>query len=375
MSGFRLRSLRALVFRAPVAIPVRTSFGIMRDRPCVLVRAEDEQGRCGWGEIWCNFPAVGPEYRARLVDTVFAPLVESRAFDEPAAMFHALTDETAVLALQCGEKGPFAQCIAGIDVALWDLAARVAAVPLWRMLGGSDPAIAVYASGLHPEGAPALAMACQQAGHRAFKLKLGFGRARDLASLGALRATVDPAATLMADVNQGWTLTQALEMAPALEEFGLDWLEEPLRADRPWSEWQALAAQCPTRLAAGENLAGEAEFHAAIEAGALGVVQPDLGKWGGFTGTLPLVGRIGAAGLRYAPHWLGGGVGLLASAHLLAATGGDGMLEIDANPNPLRSALAGPLDRIEDGRAVLSEAPGLGAAPDLDMLQAHRVPH
>ena len=253
-------SLRALVFRAPVAIPVRTSFGTMRDRPCVLVRAEDAEGRVGWGEIWCNFPAVGPEHRARLVDSLFAPLLEGQSFDDAAAALHMLTGKTSVLALQCGEPGPFAQCIAGIDIALWDLAARTAGQPLWRFLGGRSPAVAVYASGLHPDDVPHLAPACQQAGHRAFKLKLGFGRDRDIASLEALRTVLGPQATMMADVNQGWTLPQALAMAPALDRFALDWLEEPLRADRPWTEWLELSARCATRLAAGENLMGEASF-------------------------------------------------------------------------------------------------------------------
>ena len=375
MSGLRVRSLRALVFRAPIAAPVTTSFGTMHDRPCVLVRAEDGEGRVGWGEIWCNFPMVGPEYRARLVDSVFAPLVEDRAFDDSAAAFHTLTEATAILALQCGEPGPFAQCIAGIDIAVWDLAAQTAGQPLWRMLGGSSPALPVYASGLNPSDGAEHAAACQAAGYRAFKLKLGFGPARDIAALQALRTTLGPEATVMADVNQGWTLTEALEMAPALARFGLDWLEEPLRADRPWSEWQALAGQCPMRLAAGENIAGETDFQAAIESGALGVVQPDVGKWGGLTGTLPVAKRILSAGLRYCPHWLGGGIGLLASAHLLAAVGGDGTLEVDANPNPLRTALAGPLDRVIDGRAALTDAPGLGTSPDLEALQAYRVQH
>ena len=375
MSGLRLRSLRALVFRAPIAHPVTTSFGTMRDRPCVLVRAENEDGRVGWGEIWCNFPAIGPEYRARLIDGLFASLVEHRSFDDPAAAFAALTNETAILALQCAEPGPFAQCIAGIDIALWDLTAQAAAQPLWRLLGGSDPAIAAYASGLNPDGAPPLAIARRDEGYRAFKLKLGFGQARDLANLEALRQALGQEATLMADVNQGWTVDQALAMAPELDRFNLAWLEEPLRADCPWAEWSALAGRCRTPLAAGENVAGEEAFGAAIASGALGVVQPDLGKWGGFSGTLPVARRVLRAGLRYCPHWLGGGIGLLASAHLLAAVGGDGMLEVDANPNPLRTALAGPLTRIENGRMTLTEAPGLGEPPDLEALQSYRVRH
>ena len=78
----QIRSLRALVWRYPLKTPVVTSFGTMRDRPMVLVRAEDADGIAGWGEIWCNFPAVGAEHRARLVQGVLAPLATSRPFDE-----------------------------------------------------------------------------------------------------------------------------------------------------------------------------------------------------------------------------------------------------------------------------------------------------
>jgi hypothetical protein len=123
------------------------------------------------------------------------------------------------------------------------------------------------------------------------------------------------------------------------------------------------------------NLAGDAAFDTALHASALRVVQPDLAKWGGFSGCLPVARRILGAGLRFCPHYLGGGVGLLASAHLLAAVGGDGLLEIDANPNPLRSLLCAPLDRIENGRATLSDAAGVGIEPDLATLHAFVVEH
>jgi len=358
-----LASLEAFVFRSPVAVPVRTSFGVMHDRPAVFLRAEDRDGTVGWGEIWCNFPAVGAEHRARLVASVLSPLVTERAFETPQDAFRLLMERTAVLAIQSGEPGPIAQAIAGVDIALWDLHARKLAQPLWRLLGGSDPSIRVYASGLNPDAPEKLALAKAKEGYPAFKLKVGFGAERDVANLRALREALGDA-DLMVDANQGWSLEQACTILPALEPFRLRWLEEPLRADRPWDEWRTLAARTSIPLAAGENLYGEDAFDAAASSRALGVVQPDLAKWGGISGCLPVAKRIQAAGLTYCPHYLGGGIGLLASAHLLAAVGGDGRLEVDANPNPLREALCAPLDRIEDGRARLSDAPGLGKLPD-----------
>jgi L-alanine-DL-glutamate epimerase-like enolase superfamily enzyme len=365
-----IRRLRAHLFRWPVATPVRTSFGVMRERPMVLIEVEDVDGIRGWGEAWCNFPAVGAEHRVRLIVSLFAPMVEGVDLGSPLETFERLTRATAVLAIQAGEPGPIAQCIAGIDIALWDLAARRARAPLWRLLGGSNPEVGVYASGLNPDSPERLAEERRAEGHTAFKLKVGFGTKRDLGNLQALRAVLGDDASLMVDANQAWAPDEARRMAQRLGVFGLQWLEEPMRADSRPEEWRALAAASPVPLAAGENFAGHAAFHDALAAGAFGVLQPDMAKWGGFSGCVPVARKILAAGARFCPHYLGGGVGLLASAHLLAAVGGGGLLEIDANPNPLRSECCGPLARVTAGRARLDEAPGLGIEPDPGALRA-----
>ena len=80
-----------------------------------------------------------------------------------------------------------------------------------------------------------------------------------------------------------------------------------------------------------------------------------------------------AAGRRYCPHFLGAGIGLAASAHVLAAAGGDGLLEIDVNPNPLRDAVAPAWPVVEKGVVVLPQGPGLGTVPDLDRLDPFRT--
>jgi L-alanine-DL-glutamate epimerase-like enolase superfamily enzyme len=122
-------------------------------------------------------------------------------------------------------------------------------------------------------------------------------------------------------------------------------------------------------LAAGENVAGDDGFAALREAGAVGVVQPDAAKWGGISGCLPVARAALAAGLRYCPHYLGGGIGLLHSAHLLAAAGGDGLLEVDANANPLRSVVAPVFEQPAGGRCDLGDEPGIGPLPDMPTLR------
>ena len=367
------------VLRWPVRVPVRTSFGVMHDRPAVLVRVEDDEGGFGWGEAWCNFPACGAEHRANLVETVVAPLLVGRSFAAPRGAFDELTARTAVLAIQSGEPGPIAQAIAGVDIALHDLAARRAGVPMWRHLvdaarvpGATAIAeVPVYASGINPDRPGDTVAALRHAGHTAFKLKVGFGEARDLDNLAAVRAAAGARAAVMVDANQAWDLEAAIAMGRRLGELAPGWLEEPLRADRPWHEWQRLAAACTIPLAAGENAIGEAAFDALIASRAVAVVQPDLAKWGGVSGVLGVIGRIDAAGLRHCPHYLGAGIGLLASAHVLAATARDGgWLEVDANENPLRTLLCPPLATLREGRITLDVAPGLGVEPDIAALRA-----
>ena len=365
--------LQVHVLRYPVEHPVRTSFGVMHDRPAVFVRVEDRDGAHGWGEVWCNFPACGAEHRSRLVDTVLRPLLVGRAYAAPAEAYAHLSAATAVLAIQAGEPGPMAQAIAGVDVALWDLCARRAGRPLWAFLGGTDDRVAVYASGINPDDPEQVVSRKRQEGYRAFKLKLGFGQERDLGNLRRVRALLGPGVPLMADANQGWDASVAATMAQAMAELDIAWLEEPLRADRPLAEWQALAHQSPVPLAAGENCLGADAFRTAIDGAFLRVVQPDLAKWGGISGVLPVARAIRAAGLRYCPHYLGAGVGLMASAHVLAAVddaGNHGLLEIDANDNPLRTLLSGPLAQLRDGVARLGQAPGIGIEPDLPALRA-----
>lgn len=367
-----IRNVQAFSYRYPLSTPVVTSFGRMLSRPAVFVRVEDADGQVGWGEVWSNFPSVGAEHRARLVNEILAPAIVGRSVGEPAEIFEALTQGTSVLALQSGEAGPFAQAIAGIDLAIWDLYARRRKVPLWKLLGGYGPTIKVYASGINPTGSREMAEAAMARGHRALKLKIGFEPASDRVNLASLRALVGDG-VLAADVNQGWTIERALELAPTLADFNLAWLEEPIRADRPWQEWQSLRRQARVPLAAGENIASHSGFARALGDDVLAVVQPDIAKWGGLSACAGIARDILKSGKTFCPHYLGGGIGLLASAHLLAGVGGGGLLEVDSNDNPLRDRFCGPVADVKDGTVTLNEDAGLGIEPDLASIEQYRT--
>lgn len=369
--------LEVVLLRAPIETPRRNAFGLQTSRPALLVRLEDAQGAYGWGEVFANWPPGGAEHRANLLSSIFSALVVDKTFAAPQRLFEQLTEATHLLALQCGEPGPFAQCISGIDAAAWDLVARRAEKPLWQALAGSETASAekphplpAYASGLVAERIDDLAVQAKAAGYRAYKLKVGFGREADLAGFTRLRRAVGDEATLMADANQVWSLSEAREMAATLAPFDLAWLEEPLASDAPMAYWRSLADEAAMPLAAGENMQGEAVF---VAADYLKFVQPDVAKWGGISLVYKVAREAVARGQVFCPHFLGGGLGLYASAHVLAAVGGGGYLEVDVNPNPLRTELLDHPPRIVDGQFVLPDGPGLGVEPDLSAVKPWRV--
>jgi L-alanine-DL-glutamate epimerase-like enolase superfamily enzyme len=366
-----IATLECWVLRAPLAVPLVNAFRSMSNRPALWLRISASDGACGWGEVFSNFPTVGAEHRARLVESVFAPLLAGAPSDDVAATRVMLEARTHRMAIQCGEPGPFAQIIGGIDQALWDMSARRAGVPLWKHLGGTRNKVRVYASGLGPDGVGEMALAKQAQGFRAFKLKVGFSGERDRANVAELRSALGAGATLMVDANQSWTPAQAVGEIEALAQHRLHWIEEPIAADESAQAWRQLAARTGAPLAAGENLRGLPAFAEAIDAGYLRFVQPDVGKWGGISGCRE-VGRLAAArGVALCPHWLAGGVGLAASMHLLAAHSGEGYAEVDANPNPLREEIF-PM-HVDEGIATLPDSPGIGVEPDLARLKRYLV--
>jgi D-galactarolactone cycloisomerase len=365
----RIEAVECWVLRAPVDVPVANAFGAMTNRPAVFLRVSASDGAWGWGEVFSNFPQVGAEHRARLVDSLFAPLLAGADADDPAPVREMLERRTRTMAIQCGEPGPFAQIIGAVDQALFDMAARRARAPLWKHLGG-QPRVRVYASGIGPDRVAEIALAKRAEGYRAFKLKVGFGAKRDVANLTRLREALGDGATIMCDANQAWTAEEASARIADLAPFRPNWIEEPIAADQPHATWSARGRPTALPHAPGANQRGRAAFGEAIDAGYLTFVQPDVGKWGGIGGGLSVARHAASRGVLYCPHWLAGGVGLAASMHTLAASGAtQGYAEVDANPNPLREEVF-PLV-VEDGWVTLSDKPGLGVEPDFARLERY----
>ena len=367
-----IRSVEPIALEVPLGRTVANPIMAFASAVTLLVRAVDDDGVEGWGEVWCNFPRFGLRHRARLVSEVLAPMLVGRSFDSPAAAYAAMNASSRLLRLQSGEPGPIAAAIAGIDIALHDIAAKRAGLPLWRLLGGTRGEVRAYASlGRADDLWPTIERALAQ-GFRALKLRSSGSVADHRAVVRPVRAYAGEACELMLDVNASWDAEAAIATVGELRDERLAWLEEPIPADAAPETWRRLAEAAPMPLAGGENLLSDAAFDDAIATGALRVLQPDITKWGGFSGGLPLARRIVAAGRRLCPHMFTGAPGVLASAHLLAASGAaDGMLEYGVGANPARDTL---LDApVFGGALVLGNEPGLGLHVTAKRLAPWRV--
>lgn len=379
--GAPLKHLQVFHFRHPLDRAIPTTMGLMVSRPALLLRIEDEDGAAGWGEIWCNFPPDGDLHRARLAANVLPGALAGLKSDCGESPFAVIRQRLHRLALQAGEPGPVAQLAAGADIALHDLAARRAGKPLAVLLGGTARPVPAYASGISPADFEAQFARMRALGYRRFKQRIGFGPDDGLDAVETAAAGLRPDETLMVDANQAWDLATAIKRTERLAAVGPAWLEEPLPVDAPEADWRSLAEATDIPLAGGENFQHQAAFDAAFELGALSVLQPDICKWGGLSACHSIAARALDRGLTYCPHFLGGGVGLMASAHLLSAVGGPGLLEVDSSENPLLEMFSGRGLGLNNGLFPLMDGPGLGYDPDVaaaaDMLvsqQQEKIP-
>ena len=223
----------------------------------MFVRIEDADGCFGWGEVFANWPAAGAEHRVNLLHRDLSPLVLGQEIADVSAFFDDISEKTHVRALQCGEFGPFNQVIAGIDAALWDLAARRAGLPLRKLLNaGAKDKVLAYASGIHVSSAAEAVAKARMVGFRAFKIKVGFDTVQDISGLLALSDELRPGERLFSDANQAFDVAGACRFLDGIREARLDWLEEPLVADAPVDQWAQVAQASTVPLAGGENITG-----------------------------------------------------------------------------------------------------------------------
>ena len=255
-----------------------------------------------------------------------------------------------------GRSGLSTQAIAAMDIALWDLKAKRAGLPLAKLLGAHRDSVQCYnTSGgflsLSIEEVLAKAEASRERGIGGVKIKVGQpDTAVDIRRVRAVREFLGDEFPLMVDANQQWNRSTALRMGRRLEEFNLTWIEEPLDAYDAEGH-AALARELATPIATGEMLTSAAEHRALIKAGSVDFMQPDAPRVGGITPFLKIMALGEDAGIRMAPHFA-----MEIHLHLSAAYEIDPWVEHFEWLEPLFNERL----EIKDGRMVVPARPGLG---------------
>lgn len=335
-----------------------------------MVIAESDDGAVGYGEC---FGLPHPLAATALVTHVVAPTLIGSAIDDPYEM---TLDLRRYFYAMGSTRGPAMEALSGVDIALWDLKARAAGVPLATLLGASPGPVATYVSPIPfrrtPTETAADAAAFAREGYIAFKLKIGRGIATDLEHIAAARDAIGPGVPLYLDVNCGYDVETAIALARELPAFDIGWLEEPVPPDDP-AAMAAVRRASPVPIAAGENDFTLRSYEQLVEADAVDFLQCNIGRAGGVSGLLA-VGRLAArAGLKLAPHGVGGCANVAASVHACRAAEGFHSYEANRLLNPLRDKLGVAAVELVDGALVAADRPGHGGEPDLARMEAYRI--
>jgi mandelate racemase len=364
MSPVRELSIRGLKTHAvdvPMQRPLTTGGGVIKTAPLVLIDLHTEEGITGRSYVFCYTP-MALKAVAQLLSSLGA-LIEGDSL-VPAVIEQKLQQSFRLL----GPQGLTGMTMGGIDTAVWDALAKAYDAPLASLLGGEPRKIPAYNScGLGMIGSGRAADEARELvapGFAALKIRLGYPElGADVEVVRAVRGSVGEDIHLMADYNQALSVAEARRRTSALDEEGLYWIEEPVRAD-DYSGHAQVRRRAKTAIQTGENWWGSHDMSKSIEAGAADYAMADAVKIGGVTGWLRAAALAESAGLPLSSHLYPE-----ISAHLLTVSPTGHWLEYVDWANPI---LEEPLS-IEDGQASASDAPGTGLRWNEDGIRRYSV--
>jgi L-alanine-DL-glutamate epimerase-like enolase superfamily enzyme len=263
-----------------------------------------------------------------------------------------------------GRTGITHLALGAVDLALWDLKAKDAGVPLWKLLGGSA---SKYVEAYNTDGGwlnwplETVVADCrrvvEEEGYRAVKLKVGGANPlEDLRRVEAVRRALGPEIRIMTDANGRWTLPQAIQTAGRLVDFDVTWIEEPIAFDDVEGH-RRLAETIQTPIALGEQLYTRMQFRDFIHARAVHYVQPDVVRLAGVTEFLEVADMAHCYNLPVVPH-----VGDMCQVHQHLCFAHPACLLLEYIPW-LLEWMAEPA-RVEAGRFIAPESAGAGTTPN-----------
>ena len=359
-------------------------------RSAHLVEVQTSEGITGWGE--CFGPGNVALANKCIVEKVIQPMVLGHDPLDRDVIWHKVYN----LLRDHGQKGMPMQALSGVDIALWDIAGKLAGLPIHKLIGGAHrDRVQAYGYGMmlkresvdeHVARFSDEAAQIREQGFVATKMKTGLGARDDVRLCEAVRRGVGEDFRFMVDANHCYTTSDAFYVGRALEELDAYWFEEPV-APEDHDGYRELRAGLKVNISGGEAEFSRWGWRAILENRGLDIAQPEVCALGGISEYLKVMALCHAHFTPVINHVWGSAIAVATNLQLLAAMppmpGGlhpwEPMLEFDTTDNRFRDELLlESLDiqeqvRTNDGYVRVPDGPGLGVEPDRDFIRHFEV--
>ena len=360
----RIADITAGHYRIPLPVALSDStHGTMTAFELITVRVRDADGEEGVGYTYTT------GHNGRAIHATLAHDIAEIAAGADADCIEQIWNKVWWGLHYGGRGGPSVLALSALDIALWDLKARRARLPLWKLLGGNDPNVPCYAGGIDLDFTIEALLEQTDGnlkkGFRAIKMKVGRERlSEDVARIAAMRKHLGDGFPLMVDANMKWTVDESIKRARAFQPFDLVWLEEPTIPDDVAGHAR-IVREGGMPIATGENMRTLWEFKHMIAAGGVTYPEPDVTNCGGVTVFMKVAHLAEAFNLPVTSHGAHD-----VTVQLLAACPNRSYLE--THGFGLDRYIAEPM-RITEGNAIAPDRPGHGVAFDWKGLEKVRV--
>jgi len=385
----KISSIKSHILRYELDKELGYSQQYYKHRTAHLVEIETDEGITGWGE--CFGPGNIALANKYIVEKVIQPLIIGEDPTNKEYIWHKVYN----LLRDSGQKGMPIQALSGIDIALWDILAKKAKLPLYQLLGGkTNNKIPVYGYGmmLQKKSVEELcelfkkeANQIKEKNFKAMKMKVGLGPKEDLKLVSAVREAIGDDFKLMVDANHAYNKNDALYVGRGLDEMEIYWFEEPV-APEDYDGYKELKKKLKTNIAGGEAEFTKYGWNQLIKKNCIDIAQPEVCGLGGITEYLKVSALAQSNFIPIVNHVWGSALSVAVNLHLLTSLpdmpGGlfpaKSMLEFDTTEKnifitDLAEEKFSILDQVKnkDGFASPLENIGIGINPKKDFIKEY----
>ncbi len=295
-----ISDIRTSLHSIPFADPPKTGFLALENIDLLVVEVETASGVIGTGHL---HPLAGG---LRTLEMCIHEMLKPLLIGQDARAVEALWQRMWQATFIQGRMGITVMAMSALDIALWDAVGRAQGKPLWQIWGGRPDPLPVYGSGcfrgLGHDGMIEKAEKFVAQGFSAIKMQVAhcFTHDEDIANVRDMRDALGGDIEIMVDVNQGWSVEEAISVGRQLDGLGIAWLEEPVMAD-DFEGYHRIAEAIGTPVVGGENLFTHHDFKPFFASGKIPILQPDIMR-GGYSELRVIADLAARSGLTIAPH-------------------------------------------------------------------------